>query len=402
MSAGVGRVDVVVVGAGIVGLATARALLRDRPGLDLVVLERDEVAAHQSGHNSGVVHAGIYYAPGSLKARLCRSGKERLEAYAASRGIPFEQNGKLIVARNDEELGRLAELERRAAANGVPGLRRLAAAEITEIEPHVVGVAALHSPSTGVIDFPTVGRALRADLEAAGARVHTGATVIRVEERGHGAVVVTEEGELAASVVLTCGGLHADRLARASGLAVDGRIVPFKGHYYRLTDPGLVRGNVYPVPDPAFPFLGVHLTRRIDGEVWVGPTASLALGREAYAGLGSLSLRDLGQSLAFPGLYRFLGSNLGAVLRELPYGLSRRVYARQVRHYVPEVGAGDLEPGPAGIRAQLMTRRGRLVDDFAFAESTRVVHVLNAPSPAATAAFAIGEHLAEKVVDRLP
>jgi L-2-hydroxyglutarate oxidase LhgO len=394
--------DLIVSGGGILGLATARAVAEARTATRLVVVEKEsELAFHQSGHNSGVVHAGIYYRPGSLKARLCRAGKVELEAYAAERGIPLEQSGKLIVARDESELDRLAGLQRRAEANGVPGLQRVDAGGIAAIEPHASGVAGLFSPTTGVVDFPTVARSLAGDVEAAGGEVRTGVRVFATTERAGGVVVETDAGDIHGSVALACAGLHADRLARTGGLEVDDRIIPFKGHYYRLRDPGLVRGNIYPVPDPAFPFLGVHLTRRIDGEVWIGPTATLATGREAYRGIGGLSAADLRSSLTFPGLYRFLAANPGTVLREMPYGVSRRLYARQVRRYVPGVGAADLEPGPSGIRAQLMTREGRLVDDFSFAESARAVHVLNAPSPAATAAFAIGRHLAGKVIARL-
>lgn len=396
-------VDVVVLGGGLIGLAAARVLSAAHPGKRIIVLEKEaQVVSHQSGRNSGVMHAGIYYQPGSLKARLCRSGKADLETYARNKGIPVEQSGKLIVALSGDEIGRLDELERRARANGVPGLRRIPGNKIPDIEPDAAGVAALHSPTTAVVDFRTVGRSLVEDLEAAGAEVRTGVCVLGMEERNDGVALATSRGEVSARIVLVCAGLHADRMARMAGLDPGGRIVPFKGRYYRLkAGSGVsVRGNIYPVPNPKFPFLGVHLTRRIDGEIWIGPTATLATGREAYR-FTELAWRDLGDALGFGGLYRFLARNRSAVLREFPAGISKRLYSRQVCRYLPGVTAEDLESGPSGIRAQFMTRDGRLVDDFAFAESARMVHVLNAPSPAATAALSIGKYLASKVEQRL-
>ncbi|NQV07116.1 L-2-hydroxyglutarate oxidase [bacterium] len=397
------RADVVVVGAGVVGLAAARAITIDRPGTSVLVLEKEQrVATHQSGRNSGVVHAGVYYVPGSLKAELCRTGKTALERYVEERGIPIAHSGKVIIAVDDGEIPRLDELERRARANGVEGLLRIGAEGIKELEPAATGVAGLHSPRTAVVDFGDLAAALVEDVTGAGASVLTGRAVTSIEEGEDGAVVHTSAGDIHAGVVLACAGLHSDRLARVTHPELDARVVPFRGSYLRLRadKEHLVKGNVYPVPDPRYPFLGVHLTRRIDGEVWVGPNASLALGREAYK-LSGASLRDLRDVMLYPGFWRFLAKNVQAAAREIPLTLSKRLMARAVRRYIPEVQASDLESGPAGIRAQVMRRDGSLVDDFLFLDGRRVIHVVNAPSPAATASLAIGDVLAAKVAERL-
>ncbi|MDX1449297.1 MAG: L-2-hydroxyglutarate oxidase [Acidimicrobiia bacterium] len=395
--------DVVVIGAGIVGLAAARTIKMRHPQLSVAVVDKEpDVGVHQTGHNSGVLHSGIYYKPGSLKARLCVRGKALVEQYAAERGIPFEHNGKLVIAVDEVDIARLDELERRGNANGVAGLERIPGEAIAEFEPSATGIAALRSPATGVIDYSLVARSVAGDLTSSGVDLRLGTEVTSVREDDNGRVLVHTDGAtLAARCVLACGGLHADRLAQSSGLQIDPKIVPFKGLYFRLADDSdiEVRGNIYPVPDPRFPFLGVHLTRRIDGSVVVGPTAMLAAGREAYPG-GRKSMSDVIDALGFSGLRRFLVRSPVSALRELAYNI-KPIYARAARRLVPEIRSSDLMSGMAGIRAQLMAPDGALVDDFAFAESARVVHVLNAPSPAATASFAIGEVLADKVEERL-
>lgn len=394
--------DVAVVGAGIVGLATAWQLLRRRPDLRVVVVDKEPtLASHQSGNNSGVLHAGIYYAPGSLKATLCVRGKAMIEKYAADRGVPIETNGKVVVAAGEDELGRLHALAERAAANGVPGARLIDAAELREREPAATGVAALWSPYTGVIDFPAVCRALAEDVEAAGGSVRTGWPVSEIVPTGAAGVEVRgPRGVVRARTAVSCAGVQADRLA--GGAAGDARIVPFRGSWYELSGPAAdaVRGNIYPVPDPRFPFLGVHVTRRIDGSVWAGPNAFLTLDREGRRRT-SVNLSDARDALAFGGLWRFAARNLRAAGPELAHELSRRSYAREVARYLPDVKPEHLKRGPAGIRAQAMLRDGRLVDDFLIREDGRVIHVLSAPSPAATASLAVAETLADTTLARL-
>jgi 2-hydroxyglutarate dehydrogenase len=383
--------DVAVVGGGIVGLATARALaLRGRR---VVVLEREPaLGAHQTSHNSGVIHQGIYYAPGSLKARLCREGAERLYAYCAERGIRAERCGKLVVAVRRAELPRLAELERRARTNGVPGLVRLGAGEIGDVEPAAAGLAALHSPATGMVDYARVASAYADDVRAHGGEIRTGVAVRAICDRGAGVDVLTAERPVRAGRAVACAGAWSDRLAAASGAPSDVRIVPFRGAYLRLVPERtvLVRGQLYPVPDPALPFLGVHLSRTIAGEVLIGPTALLAGARDAYA-LTTVRRRDLGTTLRWPGTARLVRRFWRTGLRELAAAAGPRVLVRDARRYVPSLTPADVRPGPAGVRAQALARDGLLVDDFLFARSGRALHVLNAPSPAATASLAIGD-----------
>jgi L-2-hydroxyglutarate oxidase LhgO len=392
--------DIVVVGAGIVGLATAWQILASRPGQRVVVVEKEpDVGQHQSSHNSGVLHAGIYYPPGSLKARLCGRGKKILEQYALERDIPFEHNGKLIVATHTEELGRLHALAERAAANDVPGVRLLDSDELNDFEPAVTGVAALHSPATGVIDFLGVCRALAADVRASGGDVLTGWPVAHLTQNQAGVVAEGNAGIIQARAAIVCAGVHGDRLAKVRR---DVRIVPFRGSWYRLSGEvaAAIRGNIYPVPDPRFPFLGVHATRRIDGEVWAGPNAFLTLAREGRRRT-SITPRDARDSLFYGGLWRFAGKHVKAAGTELTHELSRRIYARAVARYIPGVEASDLQRGPSGIRAQAMRRDGTLVDDFVINDDGKVVHVISAPSPAATASFAIGELLADRILAQL-
>lgn len=394
------RADVVVVGAGIVGLATACELLRRRPALSVQVVEKDaDIASYQSSHNSGVLHAGIYYAPGSLKAKLCGEGKAMLERYAAERGIPVLTNGKIVVATHAGELDRLHGLAARAKANHVPGARLIDAAELKELEPAATGIAALHSPSTGVIDFAAVCHALAKDLTDAGGSLHTRWPVAEVTTTASNQVEVRgERGVIQARAAICCAGVQADRLA---GRPRDVRIVPFRGSWYRLRGPiaEAIRGNVYPVPDPRFPFLGVHVTRRIDGEVWAGPNAFLTLAREGR-NRASFKLSDARAALLYGGLWRFAGRHARAAVPELRHELSRRAYAREVARYVPGVEANDLERGPAGIRAQAMLRDGTLVDDFLLRGNGPIMHVLSAPSPAATASMAIAEVLVDEILPR--
>lgn len=390
--------DVAVIGAGIVGLATARELLARRPGLRVTILEReDAVGRHQTGHNSGVIHAGIYYAPGSLKARLCVEGARELYEYCEARGIPFERRGKLIVAVERDELPRLDELERRGRANGVPGLRRIGAEEIAEIEPHATGVAALHSPATGVVDFGAVARALAADAVAAGATLRLGCEVRGLRAEGRGVVI---EGLLRARHAIVCAGAWADRLATAAGAPADPRIVPFRGAYATLRPAHLVHALIYPVPDPALPFLGVHLTRGLDGEVHVGPTALLAGARDAYR-LAAVRPQDLRDTLAWPGTWRLMRRWWRTGLTELHHAASSRALAAAARRYVPAIGPRDLKPAGAGVRAQAVARDGRLVDDFAVSETPGALHVRNAPSPAATSALALARLIADRCESRL-
>jgi L-2-hydroxyglutarate oxidase len=389
--------DVVVVGAGILGLAAARELTRRHPALSVAVLEREPaIAAHQTGHNSGVVHAGIYYEPGSLKARLCVEGAAELYRLCESRGIAHSRCGKLIVALDETELPGLDELWRRGRANSVPGLRRLDADGLREVEPHARGVAALHSPATGIADFPGVAAALADDVRDAGGTITTGCEVTAARESGRGLTVLHARGQTRARGAMLCAGAWADRLAARSGAPADPRIVPFRGAYLRLRPERrhLVRGLIYPVPDPALPFLGVHLTRHVDGEVLVGPTALLAPARDAYR-LRGVRRRDLGDSLRWPGTWRMARRFWRTGLSELGYAASKGALARAAARYVPELEPGDVLEGPAGVRAQALARDGTLVDDFVFSSTGRALHVRNAPSPAATSSLAIARVIAD-------
>jgi 2-hydroxyglutarate dehydrogenase len=383
--------DVAVVGGGIVGLATARALAL--AGRRVVVLEREgALGAHQTSHNSGVIHQGIYYAPGSLKARLCREGADRLYAYCAEREIPAQRCGKLVVAVRRSEVERLDELERRARVNGVPGLARLGADEIAAVEPAAAGLAALHSPQTGMVDFARVAAAYADDVRAHGGEIRSGVAVRAIRDDGAAVEVLTGDGPVRAARAVACAGAWSDRLAAASGARPDVRIVPFRGAYLRLVPrrTGLVRGQIYPVPDPTLPFLGVHFSRTIHGDVLVGPTALLAGARDAYA-LTTVRRGDVGTTLRWPGTARMIRRFWRTGLRELATAASPRVLVRDGRRYLPELRLADVRPGPAGVRAQALGRDGALVDDFLFARTGRALHVLNAPSPAATASLAIGD-----------
>jgi (S)-2-hydroxyglutarate dehydrogenase len=398
-----GSVDVAVVGAGILGLAVARELKARKPQLQIAVLEREqEIAAHQTGHNSGVIHAGIYYEPGSLKAKLCVAGAAELYEFCERRGVPVERCGKVIVARDEWELGPLDELERRGAANGVEGLRRLDGDGLRELEPHCSGVAALHSPNTGVVDFAAVARALAAELAEQGAEVFTGCEVDAGEPGSRSLTLRHGQGATEASFAVFCAGAWSDRLAAAAGADPDPRIVPFRGAYLLLRSERreLVRSLIYPVPDPSLPFLGVHLSRHIDGEVSLGPTALLAPGRDAYR-LSRVRPRDLAATLAWPGTWRLFRRWWRTGLTEIGHALSRRALARAAAEYVPELRPTDFKPGFAGVRAQALGRDGKLVDDFVFSETERALHVRNAPSPAATSSLTIARLIADRAESSL-
>lgn len=381
-----GECDLAVVGAGIVGLAVARELAERHPRLAIRVLEREpEIATHQTGRNSGVVHAGIYYAPGSLKARLCVEGARLLYERCDRLGIPYRRCGKLIVATAPAELPALDELERRGEANRVPGLRRVGPDGIAELEPHARGVAALHSPATGVVDFAEVARSLAVELDDRGASVTTGCEVTGARPGARRIALATARGEVRARHALFCAGLWSDSLARACGGRPEPRIVPFRGAYLRLRPERrhLVRALIYPVPDPGLPFLGVHLSRHPSGEVLIGPTALLAP-------------QGLRRTLAWPGTWRLMRRFWRTGVTELRHAASRATLARAAARYVPELRPGDVLPGPAGIRAQALGRDGALLDDFAFEATERALHVRNAPSPAATSALAIARHAADR------
>ena len=398
------HVDVAIIGGGIVGLATAHRLLEARPGLRLAVLEKEpELASHQTGHNSGVLHAGLYYAPGSLKARLCREGKAEVEAFCAEHEIPVERVGKLVIAADETELPRLAALRGRGEANGVPGLEEVGAERIRELEPHAVGIRGLWSPTTAVVDFRRVALALADDVRGHGGGVETRRQVTGIERRLDGLVLHTSTGDLSAGALIACAGLWADRVAAMTGdSGTDApRIIPFRGDYYTLTPDarGLVRGLLYPVPDPAFPFLGVHFTRRIDGEVWAGPNAVLAFAREGYRRRDA-SPGDLFGALTYPGFLRLARRFLRTGASEMWRDMSKRAFLRALQRYVPELRAEQLRPGPSGVRAQALARDGTLVDDFDLAGSGRVLHVRNAPSPAATASLAIGRVLRDRALQQ--
>ncbi|MFJ5212255.1 L-2-hydroxyglutarate oxidase [Streptomyces nigra] len=391
--------DVLVVGGGIVGLATAYAVTRAAPGTRVTVLEKEPgPARHQTGRNSGVIHSGVYYRPGSLKARYAVGGAAEMVKFCAEYGVAHAVTGKLIVATGREELPRLHALAQRGRENGI-AVRELGGAQIAEHEPEVRGLAALHVPTTGVCDFTGVARRL---AEASGAEIRYGAHVERVDRRPSlGVAVRTTRGDIVRGrVLVNCAGLHCDELARLTGDDPEARIVPFRGEYYTLRRPELVRGLVYPVPDPAFPFLGVHLTRGIDDGVHIGPNAVPALAREGY-GWGVVGPRELGTTLAWPGAWRMARRHWRYGAGELRRSLSKAAFTDAVRRLLPAVEPEDLEPAAAGVRAQAVLRDGSLVDDFLIREGPRAVHVLNAPSPAATASLPIGREVARRALAAL-
>ncbi len=391
--------DLVVVGAGIVGLAVAREWISRRPQDSVAVLERESAPAqHQTGHNSGVIHGGIYYLPGSLKARLCVEGARLMYEYCEHNAIRHERCGKLIVAVSPDELSRLDDLEARGTANAVPGLRRIGAGEIAEIEPNAVGLQALHAPNTGIVDYPAVARALVAELTEAGVTVAFGAAVNAIAGSDH-PVLHTETGPVHAGTVIACAGLWADRLARRAGASRDPQIVPFRGAYLGLrpTESPRLNGMIYPVPNPDLPFLGVHITKHITGDVTLGPTAMMVGARDAYT-LRRLRVRDSWETLTWPGTWRVARRYWRVGFDEIRMAASRRAFVTAAARYMPGLTPADLDGSShAGVRAQAVGRDGTLVDDFVISRDGHVSHLRNAPSPAATSAFALARELVDRV-----
>jgi L-2-hydroxyglutarate oxidase LhgO len=389
--------DIAIVGGGIVGLATGRELLRRHPHLKLVVLEKEAtVSKHQTGHNSGVIHSGIYYTPGSLKAKLCTEGRRALWEYCDAKGIEYRQVGKLILATEESELGRLQNLWDRGQANGIEGLEMLDAKGIEEREPHARGVKAIFSPVTGIVDYGVVARHYADDIREAGGEILTGHKVTDLRRQNGVTTVVSEGGDVEARYVITCGGLLSDRLAKMTGGKSDPKIVPFRGDYLILKPEKryLVKGNIYPVPDPSFPFLGVHFTPRMNGDIWLGPNAVLAFSREGY-NFTTINVGDLMESLTYPGFIKLASKYMSIGMGEMYRDVVRSAYVKALQRYIPELTVEDTLPGPSGVRAQAMNSDGSMVDDFVFEGAEGVVHVRNAPSPAATSSLAIGSFIAD-------
>lgn len=396
------RVRVGVVGAGIVGLAIARRLTESIPEIELTVMDKElAVAAHQTSHNSGVAHAGLYYAPGSLKAILCRRGITALKEYCAHHGITYSEIGKVVVARDRDEIQRLAEIELRATANGVPGLRRLTSDQLSEIEPHVRGVAALHSPTTAIVDFPAVARSFAREIQSSGGTIRLGYQVSAIDRRGGEVRITAASGEeLVFDRVVTCAGLQADRIARLAGDSEEPSIIPFRGEYLRLIESrrDLVRSLIYPVPDPRFPFLGVHFTPRVDGSVDIGPNAVPAFAREGYR-RRDFSLSDVRGTLGSAGFRRLARTHWQKGVRELWGSCSRRAYLAEARRFIPELALADVESAPAGVRAQALNDDGSLLDDFCITHVGPITLVRNAPSPAATSSLAIADYVVDRALE---
>jgi L-2-hydroxyglutarate oxidase LhgO len=390
------RFDLAVIGGGIVGLATARALLAERPGLRLVILEKEaRLASHQTGHNSGVIHSGIYYKPGSHKARLCVEGARLMKQFCAEHGIRVDPIGKVIVATSEAELPRLQALFERGTANGVQGLALLDRDQLREIEPHAAALRAIHSPATSIVDYGEVAQALARDLLTQGAVIRTGARVNAIQRTDSGFDLSTGSGPIQARRLVNCAGLYSDVVARLAGARPGVRIIPFRGEYYMIRPErhDLVRGLIYPVPDPEFPFLGVHFTRTVHGDVEAGPNAVLAFAREGYR-FGRIHLRELAGTLGYRGFWSMARRYWRTGSYEMYRSLSKAAFVQALQRLLPEIGPADITPGGAGVRAQAVAEDGSLVDDFRIARSTDAIHVLNAPSPAATASLAIGGHIA--------
>lgn len=397
------QVDFAVVGGGILGLAVAREILARNPGASLALLEaEDRLAAHQTSHSSGVIHAGVYYEPGSLRAKLCVEGAAELIAYCERNEIPWQRSGKLIVATDEIELERLRDLERRGRANGVPDLAMVAADEIGAIEPGARGIAALHSPNTGTVDFARVASCIAGDITRAGGTIHLSAAVIAVRS-GHGSgpdrlAIETTNGATMAGRAVFCGGLQSDRLARMAGGDTAPRIVPIRGGYLRVRSgrEDLVRGNVYPVPDPELPFLGAHLTRGFDGSLLIGPTAMLVGARDAYR-LSRVRAKDLLATASWPGTWRMIGRHPRVAIDEIRHSVSSKALVEEAQRLVPGLRIEDVEPGPSGIRAQALGRDGKLIEDFLIERTESAIHVRNAPSPAATSSLALARLIVDEV-----
>ncbi len=396
--------DVAVVGGGIVGLATAREFLKRQPGLRLAILEKETLLAqHQTGHNSGVIHAGIYYAPGSLKARACVTGRAEIVEYCKEKGIRYELCGKLIVALNEAEVERLMSLYARAQANGVPGVQLINRDRIQEIEPAVIGHKAIWSPNTGIVDWGEVARAYAADALNGGAVITTGARVVSMVNSEDETRIgyVQEDGrerEIRARLVVTCAGLYSDHLARMTESESTTRIIPFRGSYYQIAPQksDICRGMIYPVPDPTFPFLGIHLTRHIDGTVWAGPNAVLAFRREGYR-RWDIFLPELLETLTYPGFWKLAIRYWKTGIKEMYRDYLKGAYVNELRRYTPEIKGEDLVAEKSGVRAQALERDGTMVDDFMIRHGSRVVHVLNAPSPAATSSLVIARMIVDSI-----
>lgn len=389
--------DIAIVGGGIVGLATAMQLTK-RQGTSLVVVEAEsKLASHQTGHNSGVIHSGLYYKPGSKKATNCAVGRDLMYRFCDEHELPHERCGKLVVATHDGELPALEELERRGRANGLLGLRRLSVEEMREYEPHVAGVAGLLVPQTGIVDFVAVANKFAEVASAAGAKVATRAALRGLSRDGGELLLTTTEGEVRCRHLVNCAGLHSDRVAKLCGVEPGVRIVPFRGEYYEMNPErtSLIKNLIYPVPDPAYPFLGVHFTRMIHGGVEIGPNAVLALSRHGYRKFTPPSLRDLWSLASYGGFWRLISGQLGTGLGEMVRSYVKSAMVRQMQRLVPEVQASDVYRAGAGVRAQAVWPDGRLLDDFHIVEADRMIHVLNAPSPAATSSISIGQTIAE-------
>jgi L-2-hydroxyglutarate oxidase LhgO len=387
---------VAIIGGGILGLSSARELLRAHPGLRVGVIEKgSEVAGQQTGHNSGVIHSGIYYRPGSMKAQFCVDGRNSMVEFCEAHGIAYERCGKLIIANRPEELPRLEALYERGTANGVPGLELVGPERAVEIEPHVTALRALWSPATAIVDFSAVTREYARQVGEGGGTVELGTKVTGIREAGDAVVVETDRGEREAKHVINCAGLHSDRIARLMGVATDLQIVPFRGEYYTLRKERehLVRGLIYPVPDPELPFLGVHFTRNVKGYVEAGPNAVLATAREGYR-KRDFDLGDFAETLRYPGFWRVARREWRTGIDEVNRSLRKSVFTRDLQKMVPEIREEHLTSGGSGVRAQAVRRDGTLLDDFAIERSERAVHVLNAPSPGATSSIEIGKHIA--------
>lgn len=389
--------DVAVVGGGIIGLSTAMQLLDAAPGLRVAVVEKEErLAQHQTGHNSGVIHSGIYYRPGSWKSRFCVGGKDRLVAFCDANEIEYDACGKVIVATHESELGRLQDLYERGVANGVPDLEIIGPERLAEIEPHTAGVRALWAPHTGIVDYVRVANAYAGKFQSAGGDIFTGAAVAGARQTGNGTALETERGALQARHIINCGGLYADRLAAMMGEETAVRIIPFRGEYYKLAARShhLVKGLIYPVPDPRFPFLGVHYTRNIHGYVEAGPNAVLAWAREGYR-KSDISVGETVGALTFPGFWKMTAKHWRTGMREMRRSYRKPVFVSDLQKLIPEIQANDLEPGGSGVRAQAVSSSGAILDDFHILRGRRALHVLNAPSPGATSSLAIGEYLSQ-------
>jgi L-2-hydroxyglutarate oxidase len=390
--------DFALIGGGIVGVSTAWQLKQRYPDASVLLIEKEHrLAAHQTGHNSGVIHAGVYYAPGSLKASFCKAGAAQTIAFCREKGLPFDQCGKLLVATDEEEFHRMGALEDRCRQNGID-THRLTESELKRREPNIIGLGALFVPATGITDYSLITREMANQFTAMGGRILTGHEVTGLKETSHGVDISGPNGVITADYVVACGGLMADRLAAMMGIGVDFQIIPFRGEYYRLpaSRNGIISHLIYPIPDPELPFLGVHLTRMIDGSVTVGPNAVLGWKREGY-GRVNVDPRDTLEMLGFPGFWRVLGGNLGSGLAEMRDSVFKRGYLKRIQRYCPSLRICDLTPYPAGIRAQAVLKDGSLVHDFLFARSDRSFHVCNAPSPAATSALPIGDYLCQKL-----